>query len=196
MSTDTKAGFTCPACDYDIDGVDMSTDEGRDDAINSGKVEWSNVKEVWVCYGCYESDSTYASKISVWGPGAVDDYGMDRGCYYVGDITKMNQWGDEPDIEFVKTYTASSAWRGYSSISAEGYTDAVSGCMLWGQPTRESDVVEYIAENEETLPVQVLIAYSVTSNVFSQIIDVLVKDDDVEAFRAWIAEAPVKESSW
>ena len=51
-----------------------------------------------------------------------------------------------------------------------------------------NDFVEQIGAGELECPFELIFAYGLTSNVFSVASDVVIKEEDFEAFSEWIAQ--------
>lgn len=177
----TRSMIKCGGCD---DTIDLDKDEAY----------WANISEEWLCPGCYESESSYASTVLMAGP----DYqpGPEGPVkFYVADSFSMTQWGDEPTLDFKRTYTATDGWRGYNTTTIDGWTEVgLNGWTTggWGDPIADrkqtfNEWVESLFEGEETFPpVNVAVAVDPTSNVFSSSITVYVEDGNVERFEEWV----------
>ena len=81
-------------------------------------------------------------------------------------------------------------------LRPDGWTEVDGGSLLWGQSTKESDLLEFIQENEELLDFNVISIANLTSNVFSQAVDILVKDEDVEKWEEFKSTFSAKRGSW
>ena len=160
--------------------------------LDMDPLHYANVTDEWLCESCYESETMYSSTVLLFGPdypGTRSD-GPDR--FYVSEKVSMTQYGDEPDLDFKRTYTSSSAWRGYHTTTIEGWVEVgLEGWTTggWGDPIAEgkrtfNEWVESLAD--EAPPVNVAIATDPTSNVFSTAITVYVEESNREAFDEWL----------
>lgn len=181
IDIDSPETYECPDCKATID---PDVDDCR----------WSNVKDEWYCYSCFESDTQYSSTVVV-----VDGSSQDK--YYVADAFVFDEYGDEPSngLTFTRTYTSTSGWRGYYTTSINGpsgdWVDVLDGWTTgsWGDPiadrkARFNDWAEQIIEGELIPPCAVAIVSDPTSNVFSTAITVLVPSVSVNSFRDWLGE--------
>lgn len=167
----------CAECGTPVDP------EGGDDS------RWSSVKEETVCWGCYESAQMYASVVHI-----VD--GDETTKIYVGDLDIHSEYGDPVfDLDVKREYVSTDAWRGYYNTTIDGWIDVLDGWTTgsWGDPIADRKAnfnvwAEALLTNEIYPPCSVAIVTDPTSNVFSTAITVLVKKDDVESFRAWLAD--------
>ena len=153
--------------------------------------QWSPIAEEWFCWGCYESDTSDASTVTV----VVGDGEPQK--FYVADNFVFNQYGDEPmGFKLSRTYTSTDVWRGYYTTTIEGWVDALNGwtTSAWGDSVGErksvfNDWMEDIISGDKFPPCQVAFVCDPTSNVFSTAITVLVPADAVDTFRDWLGEA-------
>lgn len=162
-------------------------------------VQWSNVKEDWICYGCYETDQSYASKVILFDDHPLERY-EDRYIIYVGDLTVMDSWGDEPDLEVRRTYHSTDGWRGYHETKITGWSSVMDGWTTgdWGDYTGNrkrgfNEWVEALQEGEIIPPCRVAVICDPTSNVFSTAITVAVPDEDRDLFLEWLGEDTMEE---
>lgn len=171
--------YTCPGCEetYDSD-IDGSC--------------WSDVEEAEYCQYCRDSDMNHAAVAHLVGP----DYPVEDGQasrFYVGSLFREDQWGEVPSLPFSYTYVRTSAWRGYSVVSIDGWTEVLDGWTTgdWGdsisngkRPFREW--AEGLLTGEVTPPCNVAVIFSPTSNVFSSAVGIYVPQDKVDTFREWL----------
>lgn len=162
-------------------------------------VQWSNVLEDMVCYSCYENDLSYVSVITFYGPEPLGRY-EDRHKIYVGDITIMDQYGDEPDVNVTRTYHRTDGWRGYQETRIEGWSEVTSGWTTgnWGDYTGQrkatfNEWAEALHDGEILPPCEVAIIADPTSNVFSTAIGVWVRDEDMDTFMEWLGEGMLED---
>jgi hypothetical protein len=142
-----------------------------------------------VCDACYQNDLEAPSTIIVIRDGEVSKY-------YVGDIVRINEYGDDTDMEITRKYTASDSWRGYFETTINGWETILEGWTTggWDDGTSArkelfndwcSQVVEY---PPSTLNYPFAIIIDATSNVFSTAITVQVPSNHVSDFREWLGE--------
>lgn len=155
--------------------------------------QWSNVKEDWVCYGCYESDLSYVSTVTYIRPGD------DPFKVYVGDLTVMNEWGDEVD-DVRRGYTHTDGWRGYHTTRLDGWTEIVDGWTTgnWGDGTGArkatfNEWAEALYTGDLEAPCEIAVVADPTSNVFSTAVGVWVADENVDLFNEWLGEEQHEE---
>jgi len=156
-------------------------DEPCDDPYSSD-TRWSNVKQAWICWPCFESASQYASTLWI-----VDGDGPRK--YYVSDVEIINEYGDDvDDLGISRTYVPTSGWRGYHVTKIEGWTEIESGWTTggWGDPIADSkrpfnEWAEDLLSGEIVPPFPVAVAFDPTSNVFSTAVSVYVKADNASA---------------
>lgn len=171
---------TCSGCESEFD-------------LDTDYLQWANLAEEWLCESCYESESQYASTVLMAGP----DYETTSDGpfkFYVTDSFSMTMWGDEPLLDFKRTYTATDGWRGYTTTTIDGWTEVgLEGWTTggWGDPIADrkqsfNDWVESLFEEDGAPPVNVAVAFDLTSNVFSTSITVYVEEGNEEAFSAWL----------
>ena len=190
-SVTTEGPWTCPACK-----------EEHDEDYRDGFARWSTVLEDDICESCWDDDLQYASVAVVWGPGAKEGtgYGSEdtRDKYYIGSYNIVDKWYEDiyNGLNFTRTYHRIDGWRGYHATHIDGWTEVDGGSLLWGQSTKESDLLEFIQENEELLDFNVISIANLTSNVFSQAVDILVKDEDVEKWEEFKSTFSAKRGSW
>jgi hypothetical protein len=156
-------------------------------------MQWANLAEDWMCESCYEAESQYVSTVMVIGP----DYPIDRegpAKFYVGSAFSMNQWGDEPDLNFKRTWHSTDAWRGYSVTTIEGWVEVgLEGWTTggWGDPIADrkqpfNEWVESLFDGEVFPPVNIAVVSDLTSNVFSTAITVYVQEGREAVFQDWL----------
>jgi hypothetical protein len=174
MSEDTTQ--TCAECSEVIEGP--YADDAR----------WSPVKEAMVCWPCYEGASQYASTLYHVGPDFVEKV-------YVHDLDIHDEWGEGVLLPISRRWVSTSAWRGYYTTEVEGFVEVETGWTTggWGDPTSDrkqtfNDWAQSLVEGAVNPPVDVLLTFDPTSNVFSTGVGVLVRKDDVEAFTNWVGE--------
>ena len=171
---------TCPGCDTEYD-------------IDTDYLQWANIAETWLCESCYESESQYASTVLVAGP---DYEPTSEGPvkFYVADSFSMTMWGDEPDLDFKRTYTSTDAWRGYYTTTIEGWVEVgLEGWTTggWGDPIADrkqtfNNWVEALFEEGGAPPVNVAVVTDPTSNVFSAAVTVYVEEGGEDVFSEWL----------
>lgn len=174
MTTETET--KCCECE---ETVDLDGDHG-----------WSAVKEDYLCWGCYESDTNYCSTVNI-----VSIEGVVK-KYYIGDHVRMTEYGDDLYREGVvinREYIHSGGYRGHYETTIEGWTDILNGWTTggWGDEVaqrkqRFNEWADQILKGELLPPAPVAIAVDPTSNVFSTAITVLTPEP--EKVRAWLTE--------
>ena len=179
VDIDALEEHVCIECKESVDP------EGNDDS------RWSSVKEDYVCYSCYENDTSHASTIHlIQGDEVVK--------IYVADLDIFNEYGDPIDsskLNIKREYVSTSGWRGYHNTTIEGWDDVLTGWTTgsWGDPIADrkanfNEWAEALLSQEIYPPCSVAIVTDPTSNVFSTAITVLVKKTDIESFRSWLSD--------
>jgi hypothetical protein len=157
--------------------------DGGDDS------RWSSIKEGVVCWSCYESGQSYPSVIHL-----IDVATTAR--IYVGDLDIHDEYGDTiSGLDIKREYISTDGWRGYENTTIEGWVNVLDGWTTGGWDDaigrRKADFNEWaqaLIDQEIYPPCPVAIVTDPTSNVFSTAVTVLVKQDDVGSFRAWLAD--------
>lgn len=152
------------------------------DSPESSDTRWSNVKNSWVCWPCFESASQYASVLWI-----IDEDGPRK--YYVSDVEVITEHGDDADGKGIsRTYVPTSGWRGYHVTKIDGWTEIESGWTTggWGDPIADgkrplNEWAESLVTGDEVPPFPVALAFDPTSNVFSTAVSVYVKADNDSA---------------
>lgn len=177
--TDTTTTYKCPGCEEEID-------------TENGCYAYSTVEDREYCESCRDSDLTYASVVTVYGPGyEPDSDGHQR--YYIGSLFHEDRWGEEPDLTFQQKWVSTDAWRGYSVTTIEGWAEVIDGWSTgnWGDGTSDRkqpfrDWVEGLHTGEIVPPCPVAVIADTTSNVFSTAIGIFVPEDDMGRFAEWL----------
>jgi len=179
----TTTLVTCKDCEVEFD-------------LDTDHLHWANLAEAWLCESCYENDTQYASTVFLFGPssfGSTHGDGPFR-CYVTEDVS-MTMWGDEPNLDFKRTYHPTDGWRGYHVTKIDGWVEVgLDGWTTggWGDPTAErkqpfNNWIEEMTEEDGIVPpVDVAVALDPTSNVFSTAVTVYVEDGNREAFLEWL----------
>lgn len=167
---------TCANCHEQIDP------EGADDS------RWASVLDAMVCWGCYESDTSHASVLHFVEDGTTSKV-------YVGDLDIFNEWGDPITHLNITRDWVSSGYRGHYETRIEEWVDVLDGWTTggWDDPIarRKADFNEWaesLMSGDLVAPFPIAIVADPTSNVFSMGITVLVREKDVEGFRAWLSD--------
>jgi len=178
VDIDALEEHLCVECKEPVDP------EGNDDS------RWSSVKEDYVCYSCYESDTQSCSTIHLIEGDLVVKI-------YVGDLDIFNEYGDPVDgsLRIRREWVSSDTWRGYHNTIIAGWVDVLSGWTTggWGDPVADrkanfNEWAEALLTQEIYPPCSVAIVTDPTSNLFSTAITVLVKERDVKSFREWLSD--------
>jgi len=158
--------YTCVICE-----------EVADDP-QSSDTRWSNVKDGWVCWPCFESESQRAS--TVWFVGTDGEARR----FYVSDVEICNEYGDTDTTEvdlLSREYVYTGGWRGYHLTKIEGWTEVESGWTTggWGDAIAQAkqtfnEWAESILTGAVVPSIPVAIVTDPTSNVFSTAITVYV----------------------
>lgn len=154
------------------------------EVIEYGYEQYSNILEVQICEGCWQSDTEHASKITKFSPdGSVESV-------ILGDLVAIGEYGDPVDASsWKREWRASSAWRGhYDTVFVSGWTEVEEDLLLWGERTEGQDLGEKVqtACQEGTLPCEVSVIADPTSNLFAQGISFWVRDADAMTFAVWV----------
>lgn len=204
-TTDEPITFTCPSCGetfpYDPDTGETELDFG------SYPTEWSEWREVDVCYGCYEADTGDHASTLV----RFSRHGTIRTVRF-GDYFATTNEGDDADaIRLLeeagiteRRYVHTDGWRGYYDTDATKLTKVEDGWTT-GYPdettTRKANLGEWygsIHSGDVVPPVTLWWLFEPTSNVFSTATTIYVADADALAIlREWLAatDAPDLEAS-
>lgn len=176
VDIDSPETYECPDCQTTIN-------PDVDDC------QWSNVKDEWYCWSCYESDTQHASTVTIVDEGVVEKF-------HVADAFVFDEYGEEPRrLTLSRIYTSTDGWRGYYTTSIKGWVDALNGWTTgaWGDATADrkavfNDWAESLIEGELVPPCPIAIVSDPTSNLFSTAITVLVPATSVDTFRDWLGE--------
>ena len=188
--TDEVVAVKCIECEEEIE-----VDE-------YGEPEWD--VQYWEdgiqCLRCYQCE--YPSTVYHYVPGVEVSHETAKiPMFYVYDHGFMDQWGDtEPygvDLGLSRTYHCSSGWRGHNETRPTGdWHEVKAGWTTgdWGDWTANSkrdanQWMEDLITGEADCPVEVVIAFDPTSNVFSTAVGIWVRDEDAETFIEYIGEA-------
>lgn len=152
--------------------------------MNDDYANYSNILEVQICEGCFQSDTEHASAITKFSP----DGSVER--VILGDLVAIGEYGDPVDgSSWKREWRASSAWRGhYDTVFVKGWTEVEEDLLLWGERTEGQTLGERIAAECEagTLPCEVTAIADPTSNLFAQGISFWVRDEDAMTFAVWV----------
>lgn len=186
--TDTEIEVVkCIDCDEE-----MERDEYGD---LTGDYQWW--EEGVQCWGCYEGEYPSTAYHYIPGEGVNHETGKVP-MYYVYDHGFMDQYGDTygAGLELTRGYTRTDGWRGYYTARPVGddWYEARSGWTTgdWGDSVSNGkrNVNEWmerlITGQEEECPVEVVVIFDPTSNVFSTSVGIWVHDEDEEAFTAYV----------
>lgn len=167
----------CIECKEPVD-----SEEQQDDC------QWSNVKDGWVCWSCYEQDLQHTSTVIFIGDG--DPYKV-----YVGDLTVMTEYGDDISLDITRVWHSTDGWRGYYVTQVKGWVTVADGWTTggWGDMTARrkaiyNDWVESLIDGETVPPVPMAIVCDPTSNVFSMAQSVIIPADKAEVFGEWFEQ--------
>lgn len=155
---------------------------------NDGR--WSNVLDDMVCDSCIENACNYASVVYLIDPDEVT-------TVMVTDLEVFEQYGEHIDEPVIKrTYTHTSAWRGYYVTTVEDYVEVEGGWItgdygdyIGARKRTFNDWAQDLVEGKVECPVRMALAFDPTSNVFSTAATVYVHKDNLDAFNDWISEA-------
>jgi hypothetical protein len=202
---------------YEVEGDISSTSIARRcdgcnewypyDLWENGDGQWGNLDDSSLCTGCAEQDagSNYGSTMHRFVPGEEKSeheyviFGdhMAYGC--------SEDYTDEPHEWFLdllpkpwtgRRYVHTGGWRGYYDTVKvlEGVTVVENGWMTgdysdvpWKRDTHT--FLQAVSEGEVTPPCTFYVLFEPTSNVFSTATDILCKDEDAEAFTAWLEQS-------
>ena len=171
--TDTETTTeTCISC-----GEPVTTD-GTDDT------RWANLAEGWMCWPCYETAEQYLTHVYHFTPDSPTPMHI-----YWADEFAFDEYGEpvDPRDEYglVKGWHSTDAWRGYTDIRmapGTGWTNVDEGAALWGQTTSVMEVADNIRVMAEDgdLDREYLVVIGITSNVFSQTVDIFAQETEEE----------------
>lgn len=184
--------FTCAGCGWkfraspDGEWIDAETGEHT-------YPDYGNIREGLYCEACRESDLGSASSIVRYGPDGKDTvrYGD---CFAVDAET-----GDEPPEWFREKFAdrawhGTDGWRGYHESAFRDLEKFASG-WLTGYPdettthkVRAIEFSEWLNDDASETPVPFYWVFEPTSNVFSVSSDILVAEEDRDAFVAWLEQ--------
>lgn len=163
--------------------TELSMDEGIKPCCECGEnvdtndeFYWSNVKEDYLCAGCYESDTQYCSTVQIVEEGSVYKY-------YIGDHVRMTEYGDDmynTALTIDRKWVSSSEWRGHYETTIQGWDEVLTGWTTggWDDPIARrkfkfNEWAEALLNGALEPPVPVAIVSDPTSNLFSMGISVL-----------------------
>ena len=126
----------CPECQTEFDTQECGV--------------FSEIAGDYYCEQCYQNDLEYASKLIVFDRGEVKRYN-------IGDLFRINEYGDDASIEVERKYTKTDAWRGFHNTSVIGSVTVLDGWTTggWGDPVADRKAVfnEWLENNLECPPV-------------------------------------------
>lgn len=164
----------CPECKEEFDTQECGV--------------FSEIAGDYYCEACYQSDLEYASTLIVFDRGEVKRYN-------IGDLFRVNEYGDDASIEVERKYTSTDAWRGFHNTSVVGSVTVLDGWTTggWGDPVADRKAVfnEWLENNLEyppVIPYSFSVSIDPTSNLFSSSITVQVGADNADDFKFWLAE--------
>jgi hypothetical protein len=151
-----------------------------------------------ICNWCTESDRSYPNAVVVFGPGHAPESIM------IGDYLVENTSGFAVDEQLIfqifgrPVYHKTDGWRGYYEFVVPPGMTSIADGWYTGWATADDPAVshkldiyalqEALGEHGDKLPCEVYVLVTTTSNVFSQGMDIVVADADVEAFVGWLNE--------
>lgn len=186
----------CPDCQTHSEEINMNKCSQCETAIDTDNdmFYYSEIEGQHYCESCHDSDLQYGSTVLLAGPHFPSDSdGPVR--IIVGEAFVEDKYGEDwGDLTFTRTYHRTDGWRGYWDTKIDGWTETMAGWTTgsWDDdPTSQrkatfNEWAEAMYEGRITPPVNVAIVADPTSNVFSTGIGVLVPEDKVEEFIAWI----------
>lgn len=145
-----------------------------------------------ICYGCEQSAQEYMSSCIHLIPRSEIEklrFCKKLGCYY---SEFMDETGERyPDPIKEEIWKKTDGWRGHTEwIYNEGFQVLSDGWTTgWADETtnRKSkfnslmeDLMDKIENDPDFLPVDMWIISGITSNVFSQVVDIVVRSEDIE----------------
>ena len=194
---DTRLAVKCDGCD----------DWYPSDLWENGDGQWGDLDESMLCSGCAEQDagSNYGSTMHRFVPGEEKSeheyvlfgdhmaYGATEDC-----IDEPFNWFFDllPKPWTGRVYVSTSGWRGYHNTASilVGLTTVENGWMTgdYGDVPWKRDThtfLQAVSEGEVIPPCTFYVLFEPTSNVFSMGTDILVKDEDADAFREWLEQS-------
>ena len=150
-----------------------------------------NRKDEILCESCEQSAWEYSNTVVTVKDGEVKTY---RWCDDFGFVDTEYWESAELDSVTGFEYVRTDGWRGYWNAQiGEGYKVVANGWSTgkWDDVAYKhdfNDFVEQIGKGELECPFELIFAYGLTSNVFSVASDVVIKEEDFEAFSEWIAQ--------
>lgn len=137
---------------------------------------WSNVKDDYLCSGCYESDTQHCSTVQIVEEGTINKF-------YIGDHVRMTEYGDDlynTNLTFDRKWVSSDGWRGHYETTIQGWDEVLTGWTTGGwddevarRKVTFNEWAEALLKGALEPPVPVAIVSDPTSNVFSMGISVL-----------------------
>lgn len=133
------------------------------------------------CYGCEEAEMNYASRCL-----HANEDGVEM-------IEFSKNFGDYPEPVKEECYKHTSAWRGYTYWIYEDGFELVEDGWITGyadsttqRKVELSDLYDMIRNKEAYPPCDMWWLFGVTSNIFSQSSDIVIRFKDKEIFISWL----------
>lgn len=182
--------FTCGDCGETVTSEDRYFEDSQ----------WSTVKDVQICYGCYESDQEHASTLV-----AVTADGFSKlllGDHVVIDLEfydyGLPDWAARflPDGWQGTDWVSTDGWRGYGNSIRQfkGIAKLADGWTTgWVDNTVSrkhlvNDLLGELESRELVPPAPIYVLLEHTSNIFSTAIDIFVADSDLDLVTEWLGE--------
>jgi hypothetical protein len=163
----------CAACGCDIEYGNSYIDEDGAD----------------VCESCEANAWNYANTVVVISDGEVTKFLHSSMGWREAEYFEQ----ESPDAVEKFEYKSTDGWRGYHQpVLADGYVTLADGWSTGNYSDvpwkhKFNNFVSELASGEKVCPVDVTLAYGLTSNVFSVSTDIIVASGDVDEFTAWVA---------
>lgn len=144
------------------------------------------------CWSCYEAQMQYAHTLVFYEPD-----GDNRLVKFDDEFVFYDSadWDDYPYPSPVKdvAYHRTDAWRGYYVPSFEDGWVTVSSGWATGYPDdtvqrklQFNELVQGLTDGVYTSPVEFVVCYCHTSNVFSVGVDISVREEDYDVLMVWL----------
>ena len=169
----------CTSCEKLIDKIDIEPGPYYD------------IDDKIICEECWnaeqESAGEYASSCFHFGPDGPDEpeYFSEKLNHYCGT--------EYPEPVKNEKWVSSDAWRGYTDfVLNPGYVEVADGWVTgWPDSTVQrkielGEIFQKLQNGEIKCPVEVWWLFGITSNVFSTASTIVVRENDVESFKAWV----------
>lgn len=166
----------CTSCEEEIEEDDNTT-------------TYTTLKGEEVCEGCHESAWQYPSTCIHFSPDGEEH----EAEHFTADFGNLE--GEMPTPVASQEWKQSDGWRGYTTwtlkpgyvVLADGWTTGYPDDSV-PRKQKIADLFEEFSAGNITPPVDLWWLFGITSNVFSQVTDIVCRERDVVALEEWLKE--------